>query len=302
MQNRLPELLEDYKNKVYTKDLQIKYNLSYTKLIKILKENKVYKKNNSLSYPDEIPEFIKNNYMTMSNKDIAKELNINEDWLRVTAKNLGLLLKGSGWKYSPEIDNIDFNAKEFSYFLGWLATDGNISKDFRNIKLAITDKEIIDRFIKYFKTGSIYLQTSKRKKTLYSYCIFSNELGKKLNLLGITPNKSRTLSIKKELWNSHFLRGVFEGDGHVRNTLSSKGTKRYEAGFSSESKSFTEQLECYLKENNVKCVVVKEKNVYRVRISGKDNLRIFYKLLYTDCGNWYLKRKKQILDLLFSNE
>lgn len=297
------EIIKDYLSKMYIKNIQIKYNISYENVIKILKTSNVYKKAHSLSYPDYYLEYIKENYLLLSNKEIAKNLKINEDHLRTIALKLGLPKKGSGWKYNESLKNIDFNSDIFHYYLGWLASDGNISKDYRTIKLSITDKEIVDKFFNYFKTGSIYIEKKENNKLLYIYCICSKSFGKKIAEKGITPHKSLTLNVSEDILTNTFIRGVFEGDGHIRNTLTSKGYKRFEAGFVTGSETFALQIEKFLIKNDIKCYLYQEaKNTYRIRVSEKENLKKFYHVLYNKCDKWFLFRKKQILDLLFSNE
>ena len=58
----------------------------------------------------------------------------------------------------------------------------------------------------------------------------------------------------------------------------------------------------YLIKLGVKAKLVQEKTYFRLRIEGKENLETFYNHIYENCGIWYLNRKKQILDQLFSNE
>lgn len=300
---QLEQLLQDYKNKVQTQDLMKKYSMSWNKLTRILKENNVYVRNNSLGYSDEILLFIKENYSIMSNKDIALKTNISEDWLRVVAKRLNLVKKGSGWKYNSEIENFNYNTNEFSYFLGWMASDGNISKNLQSVSLSLTDKDIILKFKnEMFTSANIYKEEFEKQKTLYKLYIGSKKFSKELEKFGIVPAKTYNLNVPEFVWNNHFVRGFFEGDGHVRNTLTVKNTKRYEAGFVTASEIFCNQLCSYLKNNNIDTVVSIEKKCFRIRISGKENLFVFYRFLYKDCNNWYLIRKKQILDQLFSNE
>lgn len=296
----MEQLFNDYKNQVPNTVLMSKYNLSNYSLIKILKAEGIYSKCNSLKYSQEKIDYIKNNYFQMSNKEIAFNLNISEDWLSQTAIKLNLL-KGSGWKFNCDIEDLDFNSKEFYYFLGWIASDGNINKKLLNIKLGITDKDIIDNFKTIFINSSVYVQQYDYKKTMYNLSINSKYLCKVIFDLGITPNKSYTLKVNETILNSHFIRGFFEGDGHIRNTMNGK-YKRYEAGIVTASENFCNQLVNHLSNNNINTVVAKENSFYRIRISGKENLKNFTDYIYRDCDKWYLKRKKQITDQLFSDE
>lgn len=164
----MKELFNDYKNQVPNTVLMSKYNLSNYSLIKILKKEGIYSKCNSLKYSKEKINYIKDNYFKMSNKEIASNLNISEDWLSQTAIKLNLF-KGKGWKFNSDIDNLDLNSKEFYYFLGWIASDGNINKKLLNIKLGITDKDIIDNFKSIFTNSSVYVQHYDYKK---NYVLF----------------------------------------------------------------------------------------------------------------------------------
>lgn len=298
----LSQLIKDYKNKIPTKDLQIKYNLSWKKLTDILKKENVYKKHNSLIISNIKLDYIKKNYMLFSNNQIAKHLNINENWLREIAKKLNLPVKGSGWKRNIHIENLDYSTNEFQYFLGWIAADGSISKNLHNISLSITDKEISERFLKVFPTASIYHKKYGYKKDQYIFHLCSKKLAIYLGTLGLIPNKTKKLHITSSLWNSHFVRGFFEGDGHVRKTKENSKYVRYSIGFVCASEKFIYSLKKYLDSKNINSKVKKENTYFRLNIEGKIMVNKFYKLIYKNCGIWYLNRKKQILDQLFSNE
>lgn len=302
MQVKIPQLLEDYRNQMSNPDLQTKYDISWRKLREILVENGVFRKCNSLRTSDSKIEYIKENYFKESNLDLAKKLNLSEDWIRVLAKREGLPKKGSGWKYNPYIENLDKNSPEFYYFLGWMAADGSISKNFQQVSLKITDKEILDKFMIIFPTAKLYYNPKEVGKDMHHLCICSTTLALYLKDLGITPNKSKTLNVLDDLWNNHFVRGFFEGDGHVRKTFPHNKYKRYSAGFVGASEKFMFKLQTYLEKNGISCKLIQEKNYFRLRIEGKDNLKNFYNHIYNNCENWYLERKKQILDQLFSNE
>jgi hypothetical protein len=102
-------------------------------------------------------------------------------------------------------------------------------------------------------------------------------LEKKIAEKGITPHKSLTLNVSEDILTNTFIRGVFEGDGHIRNTLTSKGYKRFEAGFVTGSERFALQIEKFLIKNDIKCYLYQEnKNTYRIRVSEKENLKKAY--------------------------
>ncbi len=299
----MEQLIIDYKNRMFVKDIQVKYSLSYSKVTKILKEAGVYKKHGSLHLKEGSSDFIKTNYYKMSNKDIAKYLNISDDTVRLTAKKLGLEKKGSGWKEHTLLKNIgaDLQSKEFRYFLGWIAADGNVNKKGYGTSLSITDEIVVDNFLSIFPHAKKY-HTEKLTKDMYQLSIGSKEFNTYMRGLGFTPNKTYTLKVKDSLFTPEFVRGFFEGDGHVRKTTAKSKYTRYEAGFVCASKDFIIQLQNYLAINSIKTTLYQEKTYYRLRITSRETLKAFYNLIYTNCGKWYLPRKKQILDQLFSDE
>lgn len=297
------KIIEDYNNQMYSKDIRIKYGISWKVLTKILKEAGIYRKCNATSLPESKLEYIRQNYHKQSNLEIANTLNISVDWLTQVAKKLNLIVKGSGWKRNEHLENFDYSCKEFLYYLGWMAADGCISKNFHNVVLKITDEEIVNKFQLLFPFAHIYNYKGRcpNCKPQYSLHICSKELGLVLNDLGITPHKSHTISVPEQIWSTDFLRGYFEGDGHVRKP-NKKGEVKWEIGFVSSSEIFTKQLVIYLTKIGMLPKVFPENNYFRIRCSGKENVKIFYDEIYTDCEDRFLSRKKQILDQLFSNE
>lgn len=297
-------IIKDYKNKMYTKDIMSKYNISWRKLTALLKKEGVYRKHNGISVSTDKENYILNNYLKFSNKEISNYLNITSESVTHIAKRLGLKNKGSGWKEHTLLCNIgpDLNSKEFNYFLGWVAADGNISKKGYAVSLSITDEIIIDNFMKIFPNACKYYEKKENQKDLYKLYISSKEFNIYIQTLGLVPNKTYILDVPQTQFNPEFVRGFFEGDGHVRTTSIKDKYTRYEAGFVCASKIFMKKLQIYLKNNDIQTTLYKEKTFFRLRITSKVTLKKFYNLIYNNCGEYYLPRKKQILDQLFSNE
>lgn len=298
----LQELVKDYLNHMSHVDIQSKYKINYRNLLKLLKEQGIFKRCLSTMYSPDKMKFIKENYLIMSNNDIAKIIGVQSDGIRLAARRLQLPKKGSGWKYNPELEKLDKTTNEFYYFLGWMASDGNVSKNLQNISLKICDEEIVNRFLLMFPTAKKYITPYSYKKTSYCFMIGSMEFSRFLITKGITPHKSRTLDVTEDCWNEHFVRGFFEGDGHVRQNFPHNRYTRYSAGFCCASEKFIKDLSKYLECKGIINKVVQEKTYFRLRIEGKECLKIFYHLLYDNSNQWFLLRKKQILDQLFSNE
>lgn len=128
---------------------------------------------------------------------------------------------------------LDYNERYFevidssdkAYFLGLLASDGNISPRLTAVRIALkeTDSWILEQFRKFLGNQAPELKTKisknngkealPQKNLVLSRKAMVDDLIK----LGITPNKSHTLKILCDLANfkKDFLRGVWDGDGSV---------------------------------------------------------------------------------------
>lgn len=133
----------------------------------------------------------------------------------------------SKYKYKHTInesyfEKIDTHNK--AYFLGWIASDGNIMPQGK-LRIQIQEEDIhileaLKKDIKY--TGEIFnlKAVNERCKSQALLNIDRMKIVNDLSLLGLGPNKSLTLSlptfdqVPEEFFNS-FLRGFFDGDGSI---------------------------------------------------------------------------------------
>lgn len=128
---------------------------------------------------------------------------------------------------------LDYNERYFevidssdkAYFLGLLASDGNISPRLTAVRIALkeTDSWILEQFRKFLGNQAPELRTKisknngkealPQKNLVLSRKAMVDDLIK----LGITPNKSHTLKLSCDLGNfkKDFLRGVWDGDGSI---------------------------------------------------------------------------------------
>lgn len=129
-------------------------------------------------------------------------------------KKLGVQLKPRGKKFS--INNIlsKINSREFDYFIGIFATDGNICNDVIQLEFSEENKEILDYWNEFVgNTLNINIHTNSKGIDYYKISFMDKEFSKLLNSYGITPRKSYTLKIKYITWD--VLRGIFDGDGSL---------------------------------------------------------------------------------------
>jgi len=143
------------------------------------------------------------------------------------------------------------DTEDKAYFLGLLFADGNIytARHRVQITLANEDAYILQAFadcIGY--TGKMYIDRGKYSKLILP----SKKMCADLTKLGCTPNKSLTLQFPTEVPNElmhHFIRGYFDGDGHI--SKDKKLVKPYYHINITSSKSFMERLKEVLLENSI---------------------------------------------------
>lgn len=188
--------------------------------------------------------------------------------------------------------NINYKAQwnpNFAYAIGLLATDGNLSKDGRHINFTSKDIQLVRIFRECLKLTDIKisLKSSGRGKKNYPQIQFSNSrLYQELLKIGLTPNKSKTISRLKipKRYFFDFLRGCFDGDG----TIFSFWDKRWRSSFmfyiafASASLVFLEWLQ---KQNKNFCningsVKTAASNTYILRYAKRESLILFRKMFY----------------------
>ncbi len=216
-----------------------------------------------------------------------------------------------GMKY--EIDDTLFDYIDSSwkaYYLGWIWTDGTLSQE-RNaihLKISVKDKEILDYFnLKIFQ-GKRKLVVEKPRKfisptngkeytssEILHFSMINKRIMQNFLKLGLIENKSFDIQLPKISSHiSHFIRGVFEGDGSVSFTKD----KRMRATIFSASSTFSKQISEILTLNEVKNNIYLYKNIYRINIQGYKPIKKFYEFIYTDADFW-LNRKREIFNEYF---
>ena len=177
--------------------------------------------------------------------------------------------------------NIDTEHK--AYFLGFLVADGNISKTTNRILFTIgsVDKYILETLKEDINSENtvrcydIFDQRTQKINYSTSFQFSSKYIKQDLKDHGIDEFKTNTfktpLNIPENLFR-HFLRGLFDGDGHVskdRNMIMFISTKEF--------------LE-YLCKNYIK-------SDYKIKKVSKSNTSI-------NVYRMYVQRRKDILNLL----
>jgi intein/homing endonuclease len=102
-----------------------------------------------------------------------------------------------------------------SYWLGFIAADGCLTSAGSRLSLGISskDKDYLRKFRRAIKSNS-KIGNRPSTKSVVTY-VYSEKIFRQLVGLGILPNKSLNIervTVPEELM-SHFIRGVFDGDG-----------------------------------------------------------------------------------------
>lgn len=204
----------------------------------------------------------------MYNTSIRRVLLRHGVILRVTGEDQRLV------KGNPLLNN--------HYWLGVLATDGNVYKN--RVKVAVQKRDVdwIHSFANL--TGANVLS---EPKGCMAVGFNSPEIVQYLISLGITPNKSLTLNYKG-LINWDFIRGVIDGDGTITNGCPIK------LGIYSASLPFLEQLLQFFTEEGlrVRYPVIVNGRTYGLTINKTEDVLIAYSKLYYQNEVPCLLRKK----------
>jgi DNA-binding transcriptional regulator WhiA len=207
-------------------------------------------------------------------------------------------------------------SSEMAYVLGFFTADGNMLHNKRGayfMEFYITDREIIEKIKKLLESNHKIATRDRRKlnpnyKVGYRLQIGSKEIFNDLLKLGLTPNKSTTVRFPKvpRIYLSDFVRGYFDGDGHVSVSEYQKKDHKSKSkiiitGFTSGSKKFLEGLWNILKENqSIKGGTLFYAQGHRLCFSTNDSF-VLYNFMYKDSGKLYLARKKVIFEHYFNN-
>ena len=178
-----------------------------------------------------------------------------------------------------------------AYIMGFLAADGNVSKNGNRIQsqLSLKDKEHLEMIQSEIGGCEVYEYESNGYKSCGWYCC-SSQIKKDLAIYGIIPHKTGTLSIPKVLdkqyWKD-FIRGYFDGDG----TICKDGTG-FRVTITSANKEILEDINSYFEENGIKpSNLYKDHNNICIRFRSQASIDIYNLLYYNDC--LCLKRKKE---------
>ena len=151
---------------------------------------------------------------------IGEKLNISRQWISRYLKSEGIEIINYQNKAKFNFNFFDkIDSEEKAYWLGFLYADGSVSY-FNNtleLSLKLNDYKHLNKFKEALKSKLIVKTDHFRCR----FAITNKHLKERLIELGCTPRKSNTLKfptneqVPREYLN-HFIRGYFDGDGHIR--------------------------------------------------------------------------------------
>lgn len=186
------------------------------------------------------------------------------------------------------------NTEEKAYILGFICADGHIGKDRLEITVSIKDRDILEKIrralhsnhpIKEVQRINPHKKTNRDTLTLVELMIGSVELIKPLFEMGLTTNKTYTLSgnmlkyIPKYLMRD-FLRGYFDGDGNVFFGRRYDSGYKYNINICGNEDFLLKSFQTYFPSNNKLYKDLYSKQCYIWKISQRDKVRDFMYYLY----------------------
>lgn len=198
-----------------------------------------------------------------------------------------------------------------AYVLGFFAADGYITVNRRGGQfwcVDITDRKLVEQIRRVINSNhKISIRSRHRNRyTSYRLQIGSIEMRNDLRRLGFSERKTRSLAVTNVTKNyfSDFVRGYFDGDGHVWFGGINKKRKKphliIQTVFTSCSQKFLRILSNKLGfVGMTKGVISKGKgSYYRLTYSVFDSLKL-YEFMYNSRileGGLFLQRKKSVFE------
>lgn len=309
------KIIDLYVNKNYgrpriKKELNLQFGDSVIK--RILEENNIPIRTNngaqksgrkkqevSLELQQKIIEAYSNGYGL--NK-IVKELHLpfSFDKVKTILKDNGIKLRNNKEAYmvskKPDLrkysinDNYLLESHNGAYILGFLAADGylpitNGAQNRITLSLQRRDREILEKISNELNyTGPLYDYEATGGFPASSLSFTSKKLRQQIEAYGIGNNKTFKLNKLPNLPKEYmidFIRGFFDGDGSIYESLKEK---KVGISFTCASKTFLEEIANFLHtEYNVKLAKIysqeRQHIIYEIRYFKKDSLKlgeIFY--------------------------
>lgn len=220
-QEQIDKIVDMYNNKISINVIMKELNSDEHCIREILKDKQLDRKPNRLS--DELRSHIKELYLSGDNTNAMISYNtlVSNSNIDIALRRFGIEIPKAIKHYKDEhyFDIIDTPNK--AYILGLLFSDGSNSMKKISISLQEEDKEILIKIADELKfDGDLYYvkYDNNNYKNQYRLTISSKYMCQQLSNLGMVKAKSTILHFPNnidECLLSHFVRGLFDGDGSI---------------------------------------------------------------------------------------
>jgi len=199
---------------------------------------------------------------------------------------------GQPRKHNVNEDFFKIWSHEMAWVLGLFVTDGHMHNKYHSIYFSQKDERILQLIAKYMEADYVLTPFGKTKTTP-TLIINSKILKEDLQLMGITANKSLTLTFPRvpEEYLASFIRGVIDGDGWVQKT-------GYVMNVTTASENFAQGILSVFQAWNLRTEITVEKTpagslIYRVWVKGKFDLPRLAKIIYLNSMDNCIYHKRE---------
>jgi len=300
-------VINDYKSKLEVREIANKYFISTSRIYRILKRSGIEKRSAILNKKEMEEKSIELYAQGISIKKISKMLQCPIKIVSTFLKEKGCYIK-KGIEYLPissknesYFERID--SPEKAYFLGLMYADGNVYTIRNRIQITLQkeDISILKKFAKSMSyNGKFYIDKEKYIKVIVN----SKKICEDIIKLGCFVRKSLILEFPNSdqvpndyIW--HFIRGYFDGDGSV-NIIN----KYITCSFTSTESFLNKLSEIFLENDIIPSVFYKRykdklNSAGSISISKQQSVQNLYKLMYKDCGDIFMERKKEKFERVY---
>lgn len=180
---------------------------------------------------------------------------------------------------------------EMAWVLGLFITDGHVNKTYHTVYLAQKDEGMLEKVAMLMDANPTIAQGTGTRTTPM-LIINSKTIKQDLEQLGVTPNKSYTVSFPgvPDQYMPAFIRGVIDGDGWVQD-------RGYVMNITTASVFFAQGLYDVFEKWNLRTEITSEvtnseKAIYRVWVKGKHDLPKLANIIYDGAGELFNLDKK----------
>ena len=264
-----------------------------------------YNTNNKRILTEAQEQVIAECYTTHASIELAEKFGVSSSKITQVWTKYGL----TGKENRPyKIEKQDYfhciDSLDKAYFLGFIGSDGCIyhsekydKQDVLRISIEKTDIKILELLKQCLYTNKPIHQTKEKYVSLE---ISSQAIVDDLSNLDLKPRKtySNTIATIDDTFMSHLIRGYFDGDGCIRRKSNSDvdiSISGYHANL--------EKIQLFLEKNNIFTTFVADNRKYHDAETGifgnlimpnRCSKYAFLKLIYQDCGEFYLNRKYEV--------